>query len=224
MRWSSWLLFLFLFYSTMVLVALVAGDGLPSATYNICKSFIIPTLFGYYWASTKARSSFIMAALVFCWLGDVLLLGEGELYFMGGLVAFLIGHVFYIVAYRQHRLDDSKNELMTTQKMRYSFPVVLAATGLLVILFPKLGGLKIPVTVYALVLMIMVMTAIFRYGRTAPKSFWMVLSGAAFFMLSDSLLAINKFYMPLPWSGIWVMSTYIAAQYLIVSGILKHSD
>ena len=44
--------------------------------------------------------------------------------------------------------------------------------------------------------------------------------GAIFFIISDSLLAINKFYFPLPYSAFWIMSTYSFAQYFIVSGIL----
>ncbi len=40
--------------------------------------------------------------------------------------------------------------------------------------------------------------------------------GACFFMLSDSLLAINRFVTPLPLSGLWVLSTYYTAQLLIV--------
>ena len=44
--------------------------------------------------------------------------------------------------------------------------------------------------------------------------------GAGFFMLSDSLLATNRFVQPLPWSQVWVLSTYYAAQALIVGGWL----
>jgi len=41
-------------------------------------------------------------------------------------------------------------------------------------------------------------------------------------MISDSLLAINKFMQPLPLSGLAIMLTYLLAQYLIVEGVLKH--
>jgi alkylglycerol monooxygenase len=45
--------------------------------------------------------------------------------------------------------------------------------------------------------------------------------GAGFFMLSDTLLAINKFVLPLPMPQVWVLSTYYAAQVLIVAGMLR---
>jgi uncharacterized membrane protein YhhN len=45
--------------------------------------------------------------------------------------------------------------------------------------------------------------------------------GAGFFMLSDTLLAINRFVSPLPMSQVWVLSTYYVAQVLIVVGMLR---
>ena len=113
---------------------------------------------------------------------------------------------------------------MSTQKIRFSFPIILAGTGLIVILFPSLGSLKIPVLVYAIALMVMVMMALFRYGRTGTRSFWMVFVGAAVFMSSDSLLAINKFYSSIYLSGLFIMLTYTTAQYLIVEGVLSHRE
>lgn len=190
----------------------------------VAKPCIMFSLIGYYAAGFSKRSSAFILALLFCWAGDVLLLfqAEAEIFFILGLVSFLIGHVLYIISYRQLRSSDRMRELMPTQKMRFSFPIVLAGTGLIVVLLPTLGDLQIPVVVYALVLMLMVMTAMFRYGRTPIVSFWMIFAGASLFMLSDSLLAINKFYVPIPYGGFFVMLTYCAAQYLIVEGVLRH--
>jgi uncharacterized membrane protein YhhN len=68
----------------------------------------------------------------------------------------------------------------------------------------------------------MVMVALFRFGKTTAGSFAMVFGGAILFMISDSLIAINKFLEPLPQSGFWIMTTYIGAQFLIVRGLLRH--
>ena len=84
--------------------------------------------------------------------------------------------------------------------------------------------MKIPVMIYAMVLIVMVMNAVFRYGRTPLVSFWLVVVGALLFMASDSILAINKFYAAIPSSGPLIMITYITAQFLIVVGIIKHSS
>jgi uncharacterized membrane protein YhhN len=143
-------------------------------------------------------------------------------FFMLGLVSFLTSHLFYILAYQQHRDELLTDGLQGIQRIRLAFPVILAGTGLVIVLFPVLGDLRFPVMVYALVLVLMVLNALFRYGRTNSTSFWMVFGGALLFMISDSLLAINKFLQPLPQSGLLVMTTYITAQYLLIEGLCAH--
>jgi uncharacterized membrane protein YhhN len=144
------------------------------------------------------------------------------MFFILGLVSFLIGHLLYILAYRELRWSDKAKGLLMPQKLRVSFPVALAGTGLIVVLLPTLGGLMIPVMVYAIVLMGMVMASFFRYGRTTLASFWLVTAGALFFMASDSILAINKFHTPFELAGPVIMLTYILGQYLIVEGVVRH--
>jgi uncharacterized membrane protein YhhN len=192
--------------------------------HQVAKPLIMVSLIGLYFASSSMRSAVFVWALVFCWAGDVLLMfqDQHELFFMGGLIAFLTGHVLYIFSYRQFQWADAGEGLMNTQKVRYSFPIILAGTGLIAILYPKLGPLKVPVIIYALVLMVMVMTALFRFGKTSSKSFWLIFSGAILFMVSDSALALNKFYSPFVYSGLVIMLTYSSAQYLIVQGALHH--
>jgi uncharacterized membrane protein YhhN len=209
---------------------LVSVAELISVTFNmplvnlIAKPLIMITLVGYYLTNIPKRSSLFLIAMAFCWLGDVLLMFQSQetLYFMGGLVSFLIGHVLYIITYRQMRDAKGTNELLGTQKVRYSLPIVLAGTGLVVILYPSLGELTVPVMIYALVLTIMVLQALFRFGFTNNRSFKLLFVGALFFMASDSLLAINKFLEPLPLASLSIMATYIAAQYLIVEGAMAH--
>ncbi len=180
----------------------------------------------YYYASVERNhlSKLVMLALIFSWGGDVLLMYQPkhELYFVFGLASFLVAHLFYIFTYRQFRIEDTSNALLGVQRFRYSFPIILAGTGLITVLYNHLGGLKIPVVIYALVLVFMVLNALFRFGRTSMISFSMVFFGATLFMISDSLIAINKFLMPVANSGFWVMITYITAQYLIVEGLIRH--
>jgi uncharacterized membrane protein YhhN len=142
--------------------------------------------------------------------------------FVFGLSAFLMGHVMYILSYRQHRWEDASRGLLVTQMIRFSLPVVLAGTGLVVVLFPALGGMQIPVLVYAIVIVVMVMTALFRYGRTNSSSFWLIFGGALLFMASDSVLAINKFLSIVPNAELWIMTTYMTAQFMIVAGTVRH--
>lgn len=189
----------------------------------VCKPLIMVALGLYYYlsVSNENRSVSVLAAIVFSLAGDILLMLHG--YFMEGLIAFLISHVLYIIAYRQHRDEQSKNILRGVHSIRLAFPIILAGTGLVIILYPSLGNMKIPVVVYAIVLSSMVLSALFRFGKTNATSFWMVFLGAVLFMISDSILAIDKFLSPLAYSSLWIMLTYIIAQFLIVQGLLKHN-
>jgi len=216
-------LFQFLFFATAVLEIVSQVFGLPTL-HILAKPLLVIFLGVYYQQSVSSPSRFFLLALSFCWAGDVFLLFDHlhELYFMAGLGSFLVAHCFFILSYRQMR--STAVGLNGPQRARLSFPVLLAGTGLITILYPSLGGLKVPVMIYAFVLTVMVLQSIFRYGRTSGKSFWLIASGATSFMLSDSLLAINKFSQPIPQAGILVMTTYIAAIYLITQGAIVYGD
>jgi len=194
-----------------------------NGVHFVAKPLLIPFLVGYYLTKTSYRSNLFILALAFCWAGDTLLLFQGhdQMYFLVGLVSFLIGHILYITVYKRFQ-NTNEDGLLGPQKIRFSLPILLAGTGLIVVLYPGLGSMAIPIIVYASALMIMVLVALFRYGRTNSQSFWLVFMGAVLFMLSDSLIAINKFYFSFAYSGIQIMATYILAQYLIVEGIISH--
>jgi len=92
---------------------------------------------------------------------------------------------------------------------------------MLSILIPKLGDLKIPVGIYAMTISLMLIETIKGYFNWKNDSKKYILIGAIFFVLSDSLLAFNKFYEAINNATFLIMITYIAAQYFIVKGILK---
>ncbi|HMC98781.1 MAG TPA: lysoplasmalogenase, partial [Ferruginibacter sp.] len=98
---------------------------------------------------------------------------------------------------------------------------IMYGGGLLYFLFPSLGKMELPVTVYAVVITTMLICSIhaFRKTNSAAGSFFIL--GALFFVLSDSLLAINKFYQPFSFAQVLIMLTYCAAQFFIVMGYAK---
>jgi uncharacterized membrane protein YhhN len=191
----------------------------------ICKPLIIVTLALYYYVG-KGRSRWVLLAMLFAWLGDMALMFEASMpqFFIIGLLAFLAAHVFYIIAYRHHQVPPAADALHGIQKIRLAFPVILAGTGLVVVLYPALGGLKVPVLIYATVLVLMVLRGLFRYGHTTRRSFWLVFTGALLFMISDSILALDKFLLSIPFAGALIMATYALAQYGLVSGLLSHAE
>jgi uncharacterized membrane protein YhhN len=193
-----------------------------SVVFFVSKPLIVISLVAYYYFSCprEDRSPTFILALTFCLAGDIFLMNAE--YFIPGLVSFLIGHVLYIFAYRQHQNEEDVDSLRGLQRARLAFPIILAGSGLVVVLYPVLGDLRIPVIIYAAVITAMVLVALFRYGRTSSESFWLVFFGAVCFMVSDAVLAFNKFLTPVENAGLYIMSTYMAAQFLIVQGILKH--
>jgi len=214
--------------SLFLFIAVVAGQLLALLFAIewlgfICKPLIMVSLGLYYTFAVDRheRSLVIIGAIVFSFAGDVFLIFPD--YFIPGLISFLVAHLLYIVAYRQHRHEADQNSLKGVQTVRLSFPVILAGTGLVIILYPSLGELQIPVIVYALVLVLMVLNALFRFGYTTATSFWMVFGGAVLFMISDSVLAVNKFVSSFSQAGLTIMATYMAGQFLIVNGLVRHT-
>ncbi|HEY0825035.1 MAG TPA: lysoplasmalogenase family protein [Ramlibacter sp.] len=149
----------------------------------------------------------LLAALALCLAGDVFLMFPG--YFLPGLVSFLAAHLCYLALFRQGvRWFPSGRALLAT---------LAAAAVMYAILFPHLGPvLKVAVAAYALVIALMAAQAIGRAVVLRDAASLGVAVGAAFFMLSDALLAINRFAQPLPMAQFWVLATYYAAQVLIV--------
>lgn len=156
---------------------------------------------------------FMIAALVFAWLGDFFLMFAGDLYFQLGLGSFLLMQIGYILVFW-----TGSFKRIAIQKA-----VLIVAIGLFVfyLINPHLGTLFIPVLVYMLTITTMVLTTLNREGKVLSVSFRWVFYGAVLFMISDSLIAIEKFYGNVPLRQLWVMLTYMAAQYLIVEGWLK---
>ncbi|MFN3940700.1 MAG: lysoplasmalogenase, partial [Chitinophagales bacterium] len=140
-----------------------------------------------------------------------------DLYFIAGLAAFLLAHIFYIIAFLQ--LVDEKP---VSFQWKYAAPLIIFCFLLLGFLYNGLGEMRFPVIAYAVVITVMGIAAMHRIGRTAKYSFSFVLTGALFFIASDAMIAINKFQTPFQYASFLIMTTYIAAQYLIVSGCVLH--
>jgi len=214
---------IFLLFWIVVLADLAGiGLGIPLLHF-ICKPLLMPALifavlsFGI----PGTNRTKIIAALIFSFLGDVFLLLENRfpVFFLVGLGCFLLAHIFYIVYFiGQHGPGSmaKKNPILI-------LPVIAYAACLLYLLAPVLGDLKIPVFIYATVISVMLCSTLFLGSKTERRSRPLFIMGAASFVLSDSLLAINKFYHPLPMAAILIMLTYCLAQFLIVKGWFRNS-
>ena len=189
------------------------------ALYVSAKPLLMITLLLYFVSATKGYPRWrfhVMAALVFSWAGDVFLISSE--WFIAGLVSFLIAHIFYIIAYQ--KTGAASGELKTLDVVKF----VAYGVVLIWVIYPGLGDMLVPVLIYALVLLAMGVWAHKRRGATSSSSFQLVAIGAILFALSDGLIAINKFAYEVPAERILIMSIYITAQYLIVRGLIKHTE
>jgi alkylglycerol monooxygenase len=150
----------------------------------------------------------LLTALTACLVGDICLMFDGG--FIPGLLSFLLAHVFYLALFRQG---------VTWFPNRRALIITLA-TGLAMyaFLWPSLNPLlKVAVAAYVLVISLMAAQAIGRATVLRDHAPIAVAAGAGLFMLSDALLASNRFVYPLPLASLWVLATYYLAQILIVS-------
>jgi len=169
---------------------------------------------------TTRQEWFLVLALFFHSVGDIILAHPYEDYLMYSMGPFLLGHICYILTF--------KSDIPAVAAIRRSLSrakVALIAAGVLypmvmaTILIPPLYDtpLIIPVIVYMVIVSIMVISSVVA-GYRLP---WMTL-GCWLYILSDSLIAIDKFYVPLP-SQLHMLSwpLYYAGQILIAGGLLK---
>ncbi len=212
---------------TLVFILLVAFDivGLIiniEWLHFIVKPLLIPTLIVLlrYSSNTIPSKILISTGLLFSWFGDIFLLVDykNDLFFILGLGCFLTTHIFYILYFLRVR------SLSTSLLKKY--PILLAIVlsyGITLVwqLYPKLGDLRLPVIIYAAVICFMLLSSLHIFLKVNNKAAWLYLLGATAFVLSDSLLAINKFQQSFAYAGVFIMLTYCAAQYLIVRGFIE---
>lgn len=208
----------------IVAILHIIGDGFSWNLALWTKPLLMPSLLLCFYLSlgdrdrTRSCIRFAFLALVFSTLGDILLQLEQTMHlpicFYIGLGAFLTAQVMYILCFRN---------IGSISISRYWITIyILYFISFLAILYPGMAlGLKIPVTVYGLTLTFMAWNSWRCLKETSDALFAPI--GALLFVASDSILAINKFKSPISFAGIWIMVTYILAQYFIVMGVKSRS-
>jgi len=213
-----------LLFALVYVVQLYAETAGNTLLLNFSKPLITISLMAWLYSSTNLKGRFhkrIFMGLVFAFAGDVLLLQQlgRPSFFIYGLIAFLLCHIFYIRAFT---LDHKSNPKHRTPYFLWIVGVfAIFCSGLFFYLQPKLGAMQFPVLMYAIIITIMALMAVNRYGKVNIFSFKLILYGALFFLLSASVLAINKFAQPISQAGVLIMATYMIAQYLIVYGTIS---
>ncbi|MFM8392633.1 MAG: lysoplasmalogenase [Acidobacteriota bacterium] len=164
----------------------------------------------------RSRDTYgLAAALGLSTLGDIFLALRIEHSFVLGLGSFLLAHLTYV-------------GLFINRWRRPLRPPVIRLGGTVAFLIfslffsqwlsPGLGDLAVPVMIYVCAITIMVVSSLWANFSTR-----LVVLGATLFMISDSILAADKFRVDVPWSGLLIWTTYYLGQYGIAIGFLMDS-
>lgn len=152
----------------------------------------------------------LLVALGLSLVGDVLLLHATQGRFLAGLVAFLGAHVAYVWAI-----------LETPGRGGFPWWVIPLVPALLIVharfgraIVVGAGRQRLPVLLYELALFALVLTA-------GWKGDWLVLAGAALFLVSDTILGHDRFVLERRAAPIQTIVTYHLAQVLLVVGLLR---
>lgn len=202
------------FFTVAALDLIGVGLGLQWMQV-VFKPLITISLILLYLASSEKRNSLYLSALVFSFLGDVFLLDKND-FFLFGVGAFLIAQLFYIVLVRRNSPDLGQRSLLMAAP-----PFIVYLILLMSLLMPGLGTLKYPVLVYGMVISVFGITALQNQITRRNASSGILLVGAVLFIVSDSLIAINKFVEPHMVYPVAIMLTYVLAQYFIYRYVIS---
>jgi uncharacterized membrane protein YhhN len=202
-------------FGVIAVVHLIAQLFAPhSQVVEISQWLLMPALaLGLFATTDPPRPRLVrltLVALVFSWLGDT------APDFFAPTAAFLVLVGFFLCAQLTYIIAFLPDRDRSVLRRR---PWVLAVAGaaviaLVVLCAPSAGVLVLPMAFYGLCLTAM---AVLATGIDRAAAI-----GAVLFVISDALIALREFVDSFAWpaSGFWVMSTYIAAQGLLVLGVL----
>jgi len=194
------------------------------------KPLLMVTLFVWFYLQTKesANSKFrkyLLLSIVFAFGGDTFLmfLPFDEIFFLLGLGSFLIGQLFYVFAFSNSIVHSKKP---FNKPLGIALLIIfLGYYGILMFsLYPYLEDFLIPVLVYGIAVCAMGVSAGWRLNKVSRQSFTLVFVGAMLFVLSDTIIAVNQFLYKgnLLNAQVFIMITYVLAQYLIAKGSVKY--
>lgn len=218
-RFASSLPWLIALSATLSIAA--ASALIPAVAAFVFKPLTTVLVIIWAWpraADEPAQQRWIRAGLLMSLVGDVFLLWPQQ-GFLPGLVSFLLAHLAYIVAF-------TRSARLGARRLPFVFYGLVGA-GVLGWLWTGVPPpLQLPVLAYVACLITMAAQAavLWQLSRGGPNEIRArrAAVGGALFVLSDALLAANRFAMPLPAASLLILAPYWAAQILIAGSMRRH--
>ncbi len=204
------------YYSFFVISAIdLALVCISSEDRYLTKPLIMLSLVMYIlWtkrAKLKLHKAFL-TAMCFAWLGDVFLLSTTEQFFMLGIGSFLITQILYTYSFSKQRQIGIH---------RHKFSILLVSfilIGWLLYVLSATGSMAPLISLYSISITAMLLSALMRWK---VKGYYLIVIGALLFIASDGMIALSKFSTISYDLSLPIMLSYIAAQYMIVTGYMK---
>ncbi len=212
------------YYLFLVILVITCQLYFPeSLAHTISKSLLMSSLLLALLVDTRSYSTILkwstVLAVLLSLAGDILLLPTVD-NFLFGLLSFLLVHVVYIFCFL--RLDSRPLAVPFIRRHPWSiFLMILFGGWMFLQLRNGAGELAWAILIYIIAIAVMTLTAFNREAGVGKSSYRYVAWGALFFVISDSVLAWDRFAHSVDSSSLWIIGTYGIAQLLIVTGLVK---
>jgi uncharacterized membrane protein YhhN len=215
---SIWIIFFIVALAVNLVGILLENELLQ----YISKPLLVPILAAYFMISTRNRRGFaqgLLPALLFAWIANVLLLftGKDEIFFLLGLSASLLAHIFYIIFFNRVRIQEN----ISGRWWIIVFVIIYYAVMMYSLSY-KMKDLTIPIRIFGVVICFMCMLAMHMLFLVNKRAGIMMMSGGMLFIVSDSLLGFNKFNEPFLAADFLIIFFYGMAQLFIVRGAVDY--
>ncbi len=208
-----------IFFTVAAVEVVLAGKKLQKLRW-FTKPLLVPFIIVLYLLQSGEIAGYLLAGLFTGWIGDLFLLSESKKTSYTGFGFFFLGHILYALAFLQGVPFPLPFPPSLSVEL---FAGVLLFSGMIIVLMMKIKmegtSLYFPVGIYFLVLGVMGFCAYYRLVYISGILPGLTLAGVLLFIISDIILIFSMIHK-VAHSQTIVMSTYIAAQVLIVAGML----
>ena len=218
MNRKDWLFFGLFLLIVFVDVAAVNIEAIQSIRVitkpSVMSSLILFTFYNKEVLSTR-KKKLMLLLLAFLWLGDVFFLSfEDSIFFLLGFSFFLLANMVYIFLFQK------KVEYQFGRVLLFSAFVLAYAFFFMRAIVDGVGDYFYPIIFFMIMAFNMLQAAFFRWQQVNRLSFYLVFLGALIFMLSESIVALEKFAEPIPFTDYLIMPTHGIGNFLMIFGLI----
>lgn len=192
---------------------------------------LLPLLIIYLIYNAKGQFSgftiWVLVGLIFDWLSDIVLTIYKDAFNIPSVMGYFAGHICYTIAFGWS-IKKSGYKVSLLNRFIFSLPPIFYIINYYLFIYHYMSNHMvqnsyiIPISLYALSILAMSTSALWRMGTTTDASYWCITSGALFYMLSDSITGYNYFVEPITYKYLISMTAYGLALLLFVIGAIIH--